>query len=341
MTGRRDPSAGIVAAIDAVAAADPGRVAVVDRGRAVDYATLARASRRVAAWLLRAGVVPGERIGLTFRDELPHLLVCLALLRLGCVQVTLASHEPREMRGALAARLGLRVLVAADARDALPGLALVQADAGAIGDDPALDAVALPAPAPTRAGFVFQSSGTTGQPKLVPMTEAVLAAQSAITAGFGRVRHRVATNEFANGKRLQLQTLWIGGTEVLVNNGAGRSLAETCAAHGVERLNLSPLRAARLAEELARPGAPPWPSATQIMISGGPVPAALRATSRSRWWTRTAVPCRRARSASCGCAARPACRATSTMPPPPRAPFATAGSCPAMRGGSRPRARWC
>jgi acyl-coenzyme A synthetase/AMP-(fatty) acid ligase len=252
---------------------------VVDRGRAVSYAALAQSSRRAAAWLLRAGIVPGDRVGLSVRDEYAHLLACLALLRLGCVQVTLASHETAAMHAALAGRLGLAVVVGDEAPE---GCALLRPDLDAITADAALDAVALPAPAPLRAGFVFQSSGTTGQPKLVLMTEAVLAAQAAITAGIGRVRHRLATNEYSNGKRLQLQTLWIGGTEVLANNSAGRTLAEVCAAHGVDRLNLAPLRAARLAEELDGPDAPPWPAATSIMISGGAVPGPVRQALMAR-----------------------------------------------------------
>jgi long-chain acyl-CoA synthetase len=252
---------------------------VVDRGEAIRYGALAQASRRVAAWLLRAGIAPGDRVGLSLRDEYAHLLACLALLRLGCVQVALASHEPPAMRGALAGRLGLAVVVG---NEAPKGCALLRPDLEAVTTDRGLDAVALPAAAPLRAGFVFQSSGTTGQPKLVLMTESVLATQAAITAGFGRVRHRLATNEYSNGKRLQLQTLWVGGTEVLANNSIGRTLAETCAAHGVDRLNLAPLRAARLAEELDRPGAPRWPAATSIMISGGPVPGAVRQALMAR-----------------------------------------------------------
>ena len=280
--GRMVPAAGIVAPIDDVAARDPDRVAVIDHGRRITYRTLTQASRRAAAWLLRTGIAPGDGVGLTLRQEYPHLVMCLALLRLGCVQVSLASHEPMAMRATVAARLGLAVMLGDEAADALPGVALLRPDSAAIIAEGGLDAVRLPAPAPARAGFVFQSSGTTGRPKLVLMTEAVLAAQAAVTAGYGAVRHRLVTNEFSNGKRLQLQTLALGGTEILVNAGAGRSLAETCATHGVERLNLAPQRAARLAEELARPGAPPWPAMTEIMVSGGPVPADVRAALMAR-----------------------------------------------------------
>jgi long-chain acyl-CoA synthetase len=271
--------AGIVAAIDATAARDPGRIAVIDRGRRVAYGALAQASRRAAAWLHRQGIATGDAVGLTVREEFAHLVFCLALLRLGCVQVSLASHEPLPMRAALAARLRLAAVIVAAPDEAPGGVATLRPDMAAIAADAALDVLPLPA-AP--GACVFASSGTTGRPRLVLMTEGVLAAQCGVTAGAGQVRLRLATNEFGNGKRLQLQTLWLGGTEVLVNNAADRSLAETCAVLGVDRVNLAPLRAERLAEELARPGAAPWPRGTIIAIGGGRVPGPLRAALQER-----------------------------------------------------------
>jgi long-chain acyl-CoA synthetase len=263
---------GIVQSLDATARSAPGRVAVIDRGVAISYDDLALRSRLWASWLLRQGIAPGMRVGLTLRDELTHLMASLALLRLGCVQVTLASHEPIAQRADLAARLGLAVMLGDAPEDAPDGVGLLCPDPAAI----AAGAEAALPPAP-EGGFVFASSGTTGRPKLVPMRERTLAAQAGLTAGHGRVRHRLVTAEFANGQRLRMQTIWIGGTEVLANNGAGRSLAATCATFGVDRLNLSPLRAATLAAE-----AEAWPAGTAIMISGGPVPGPLRAELQAR-----------------------------------------------------------
>ncbi len=269
-------------ALTALARTAPGRIAVIDRGRPVTYAALEQGSRRLAAWLARQGVAPGDLLGLTLRDELAHLMATLALLRLGCDQVTLPRRDPMPMRAALAARLRVGAVLGEDPSDALAGITLLVPDLDRVIHDAGHDSQALPAAAAASGGMIFASSGTTGRPKLVRMTERVLAAQSALTAGIGAVRHRLATNEFANGKRLQLQTLCVGGTEVLANNGGGEDLPGTCAAFGVERLNLAPQRAARLLEDLDRPGAPPWPRTTSIMISGGMVPGPLRAGLQAR-----------------------------------------------------------
>ena len=266
----------ITQAIAGVALRDPARVAVIDRGRRVSYAMLDGLARRAAAWALRGGIAPGDRVGIAIRDEFPHLLACLALLRLGCTQVTLAGHDTPEMQAALAARLGVTAVLADEGAAPPPPLPVLRFDAARIAGDAALAAAVLPDLPPGAGAFVFPSSGTTGRPKLCLMTEGVMAAQAAITGGIARVRHRLATNEYSNGKRLQLQTLSVGGTEVLANNGVGRSLAETCRVFGIERLNLAPNRAARLAEEAARPGAEPFPGFTTIMIGGGAVPGPVR-----------------------------------------------------------------
>jgi len=267
-------SATVVGAVAAVAVRDPARVAVVDRGRRITYATLATEARRVAGWLRRQGIAPGSALGLTLRDEYPHLLATLALFALGCRQVTLGSRDPPAMRAALAVRLGVAAVLGEQEADALAGVPLLR---------PAIRAIAAggewDAQAPPLAGggtLVITSSGTTGRPKLIALPEAALALQGMMTADLGTVRFRSIGNEFNNAKRLQLHTLAAGGTEVLANNGAGAEVAEVCARFGVTRLNIAPVKAEALLAAMARPGAPPWPRQTGITLAGGPVPAALR-----------------------------------------------------------------
>lgn len=269
----------VLETLDALAVDDAGRVAVIDRGRRVTYAELAQASRRMAAWLLRQGIAPGDRVGLTLRDEYAHLLATLGLLRIGGAQAILASADPPAMRAAFAVRLGIAVVLGERAEDALPGIALLLPEAAAIAADRALD-VALPAL--PEGALILTSSGTTGRPKVVAMSARVLAEQAALTRAWGRVRHRIASAEYNNGKRHQMQVLAIGGTEVLTNNARDRSLAEVCALHGVDRIDMAPQVAERLLAELARPGATPWPAGSMIMMSGTRAPAALRAELQAR-----------------------------------------------------------
>jgi acyl-coenzyme A synthetase/AMP-(fatty) acid ligase len=266
--------------IDTLAVNAPGRIAVIDRGAPVTYAELALSSRRAAAWLFAQGIGPGDMVGISWPDELPHLLVCLALQRLGATQVTLAGRDPPAMRQAMAERLGVVAVVAGSTDHALPGCATLLPDPDAFAADAALDRVALPRVGP--GACVLTSSGTTGREKLVLMTAQIMARQAALTSASGGVRHRIATNEFNNGKRQQLSTLWAGATEVLVNNRAGMGLAELCARFGVERLDIPPVAAERLLQEMRRPGAPPWPVAASVRLSGARVPGPLRAELQAR-----------------------------------------------------------
>ncbi|MEO3470253.1 long-chain fatty acid--CoA ligase [Roseomonas sp. CAU 1739] len=266
----------VVAAIGAVAARDPSRTAVIDRGERRSYAALDLALRRAAAWLHLQGIAPGATVGLTLRAEWPHLVASLALFHLGCRQVTLSSRDAPAMRAALAARLGVSAVIADGVADAMPGaLLLPLPDIAVIAADAALDAH-VPRAVGGGGTLVITSSGTTGRPKLIAVAEPLLALQGRLTAPLGVVRLRTVGNEFSTAKRLQLHTLSAGGTDLLANNLDGTGLPEFCAAFGVQRLNIATLRAEALLAEAARPGATRWPAATAITLAGGPVPAALR-----------------------------------------------------------------
>jgi acyl-CoA synthetase (AMP-forming)/AMP-acid ligase II len=263
-----DGAPGVTRRIAALALEDPDRVALVDRGRPVRYGALGTAVALTADWLRGRGLAPGDRVGLTIRDDLQHLVACLALLRLGCHQVTLASHDPPAMRAALAARFGAAVVLAADPGDVPEG-------AGALVFDPGLltaSAAARPVPESDEGALVLASSGTTGRPKLIPFSAAQLAAQALRRAEAGRTRFRPVAAEHNNAKRLLLLTLANGGTAVLANCLQPGGLAEACARHAVD---VASPGAAHL-EPLLGAAAPSWPARTRIELAGSQVPGSLR-----------------------------------------------------------------
>ncbi|BDG74213.1 class I adenylate-forming enzyme family protein [Roseomonas fluvialis] len=259
----------LLAALADWAAREPARAAFIDRGVPVAFGALDRRVATAAAWLGGQGVRAGDMVGITLREDMAHIVAALALLLLGCDQVTLASHDPPAMRLALARRLGVAVLLAADDADALPGLPLLRFAPQ--------DAAAPPPVPPGRIGrVVLASSGTTGQPKLIPLAEADLAAQMARRAGEGRVFFRSIPVEHNNAKKYHLGLLALGATTVLANCAALPDLAEACARWGIDRVTLPPERAAALADLQARPGAHPWPSGTSIAVFGAAATPALR-----------------------------------------------------------------
>ncbi|WP_230169606.1 class I adenylate-forming enzyme family protein [Roseomonas sp. CECT 9278] len=248
---------------------DPGRLAFVDRGAGVSYGALDRRIGALAAWLARQGIAPGDMVALTLRDDMAHITAALALLRLGCDQVSLASHDPPALRQAIAGRLRPALLLGDEAADALPGLAFLRLDPAA--------AMAGGHDAPARTGrFVLSSSGTTGRPKLVRLGEADIAAQIARRTGEGRVYYRSITVEHNNARKYHLGLLSLGATTVLSNCATLPDLAEACARFRIERVTLPPERAAALADLQARAGAHPWPAHTSLAVFGAAVAPALR-----------------------------------------------------------------
>jgi acyl-CoA synthetase (AMP-forming)/AMP-acid ligase II len=266
----RDAPGSLTGAIAAWARRDPARLAFIDRDAGVTYATLAYRVDALAGWLARQGVAAGDMAGVTLRDDMAHITTALALLRLGCDQVALASHDPPALRAALAARLRVGVLVGDDAADALPGPAFLRFDPAAWEGD----APAVPAPRPGR--LILTSSGTTGRPKLVPLTEDDIAAQMARRADDGRVFYRSITVEHNNARKYHLGLLSLGATTVLAHCATLPGLAEACARFGIDRVTLPPERAAALAEVQAPAGAHPWPARTSLAVFGAAVAPALR-----------------------------------------------------------------
>jgi amino acid adenylation domain-containing protein len=133
-------------------------------GATIDYATLDRRSRRVAAALVAQGVVRGELVGIAMPRSLDMLVAVLAVLRAGAAYVPLDPAFPAQRLSRMVERSGLvRVIAAKDAMPAaLEGCNCLSVDElEAVGDD---DAV-LPGVGPDDLAYVLYTSGSTGEPK--------------------------------------------------------------------------------------------------------------------------------------------------------------------------------
>lgn len=262
-------------AVAVIARQDPARPAYIDHGRAVTYADLAGRIGGMAAWLARQGLPPGAMVGLTLREDLPHLVASLALMHLGCDQISLASHDPPTLRAALAGRLGVALVIGDGEEDALPGRPFLRIDPAGPGPGEAPPARGVPG----AARLVLSSSGTTGRPKLVPLTQSDIARQMARRAHeslMSRVYYRSTTVEHNNARKYHLGLLSRGATVVLSNCATLPDLAEACERFDIGRVTLPPERAAALADLQSRAGARRWPAQATLAVFGAMVPPALR-----------------------------------------------------------------
>ncbi|WP_230167852.1 class I adenylate-forming enzyme family protein [Roseomonas sp. CECT 9278] len=264
------PDLPMMARVEAIARATPDRAAFIRADGPVGYAQVTREVRALAEQFLRAGIAPGDAVGITIADDWTHILCSLALIRLGCRQVGLPRRDPVPLREDLARRVGVVAIIADDAADALGGATLVRPDreaAAAAADAPG----SLP---PIGFGeLVMATSGTTGRPKLMVAREPMLLDQAERIAGFGGIFLHRPSFDGNHSKRLSYRSLVTGGTEVLAQDLPPRDLAALVARHGVTRVHLAPRDLATLPDAL---GDAAWPAGTSIVTTGTRVPQTVR-----------------------------------------------------------------
>jgi len=255
---------------DTWAKEQPEGVAIDGPRGAVSYAMLQQQTMAWARWLHAGGVHAGVSVGVAVRDETQHLLVTLALLRLGARQISLASHDATDQHRYLCDRVGVTRCLSDFDFSAPAGLPVLKLPALApeAPELPALDEA-------DEGGIYFTGSGTTGIPKIIFFSQSYLAMQA--LRGYGDYRseriYRTASVEFNNSKRLRLYTLYLGGTCVLKMN-KDKSIHAMCREHHVTWLELATFNAqdcVRASQSLG-----PLPEYTKVRIGGARIPIELR-----------------------------------------------------------------
>ncbi len=252
---------------------DGSRPAIVGPESSVAYDELVPRVEACARSLVRQGLRAGETAGITVRDEASHLVATLALLALGIPQVSIGTHDPVPMRRRLAGRVGVTRIVAAVPEDRLEGVdfALLPAD-----EPLATGSAALPWYGGEGAVALYLTgSGTTGEPKVVAMSERDLGLQADrgyCDYGPERVL-RLASVEHNNSKRLRLYCLWQGGACVLRGHRSA-SIHELCDRLRVTWLDLATYHVEDFVR--AAPVAGRLPAHTSVRCGGSRVPSRLR-----------------------------------------------------------------
>lgn len=160
--------------IEAQAARDPDRVALIAGEHSVTYGELAERSRGFAAGLAQAGVGRGDRVALVLPNGIPAAVAIAGVLRAGAALSPLnptIKHDRlrfvlEDIRPALAVcDTQHETMVSGAAEDA--------GDVGVVADVEELSASTGPVPRPplgTDLAAVLYTSGSTGQPKGVMLT---------------------------------------------------------------------------------------------------------------------------------------------------------------------------
>lgn len=259
----------------------PDALAAIHGDIRLSYRMLDGAVWRAAASLRTQGVAPGTVVGLTLASPLAHLVVALALARMGAVQIALAPTDPPEERRERARVAGVSVLVGDLPDAAAAGLPVL----------PAEEAWLVPGEVPEMAGLrsddgslawlVCHSSGTTGRPKMFAISHAQeLARRRREPPDSAPRREDVVLTpsppDFAVAKRYLFMALAHGGTCVLARLPSAETFARLCDGHAVSWAFAVPTFLARLAAAFPNADGPRFPGLRVLRTAGSTVDDALR-----------------------------------------------------------------
>ena len=241
-------------------------------GETIAYGELAADARRVGAWLRAQGVGAGDTLSLVMPNSLAMVRLLLGAMHAGvCVHPVNLLSQPEQMRYVIDHADGRLVAVAPEWEERVRavlaathrpvGCVVVDALAGLFcaGDAPPADALAG-APRADATALLMYTSGTTGVPKGVMLSQANLAANArAISAehaltGADRVLGVLPLYHINAFMVTMLAPLVEGGSLALAPRFSAAQFWEQAHRHGCTWLNVVPTMVSYLLE-----GEPPAP----------------------------------------------------------------------------------
>jgi fatty-acyl-CoA synthase len=298
------------------AAASPGRLALVDQHRSLDYAALDAEIDAVAVALHDDGARRGEPVGLLLENRCEYVAAWMALVRLGIACAHLGTSSTAAELPALLERTGIRRLFVSDATLPViepvvrehPELGLRLFHVGRPGQAPPAgapsyhalvraglgrplpSATALDATGTLDAGSVVYTSGTTGRPKGAVRDLAAVGAMELLRI-LDRLplrvgdRHLVVAPLYHSGAQaFTLINTALGATLVLMDHFEAARALELLSQERINSVFMVPTMIRRILELPAELHARrPTPALRALVSGAAPFGAGLRARAIERF----------------------------------------------------------
>ncbi|PZH20821.1 non-ribosomal peptide synthetase [Streptomyces sp. NTH33] len=274
-----------------MAAARPGRPAVVTAHRTLTYGELEGVSGAVARWLAGQGIGSGDVVPVVMTKGWEQVAAVLGVLRAGAAYCPVAADLPPARIGRLldacAARAVLVQSRTGPAPDALGGLPALCVDRVFAAGPP----LAARTGEPGELAYVIHTSGSTGAPKGVMISHG--AALNTVADINRRLRLVSGDRVFGISSLSFDLSVWdvfgtlAAGAALVIPEATGRpdpeGWARAAVAHGVTVWNSVPALAEMLVEVLAQPPAGDLPPLRAFLLSGDWIPVTLPDRMRALW----------------------------------------------------------
>lgn len=284
-----DSSGNVTLALTEVADAAPDRPALICGPHRFSFSQLDRVVGQASVHFAAHGVRRGATVPVSLTSQVDTAIAVLGILRLGAAAMPLPPRLERAQRRALMHKAGARFQVLGDPTRAEPGVRPIHFDLTRL---PGGEHRRLMDVAPEELGLILVGSGSTGEPRLLPLSHTILHARNAIRArGFGMLPGErfmlVVPMFFASPITWFLATVTRGLTCITWHSAM--ELAASVTTEQPDYLHITVLHAHRLlAEASNRPGFD-LSQVKQVSISASPISEALRKALKSRLKARLAI----------------------------------------------------